>query len=104
MVGKGFVVVFIYGFCEDSCVWEEFSLDLVEEKYKVIIIDFFGFGSLVVWFNVMIVDMVDVVYVVLQDLKQDKVIMIGYFMGGYVSLVFVEKYFDMLLGLGMFYL
>ncbi|MBX2875468.1 MAG: alpha/beta hydrolase [Saprospiraceae bacterium] len=102
-VGKGPAVVLIHGFCEDSRVWEEFSLDLVEEKYKVIAIDLPGFGSSDVWPDVTIADMAGAVHAVLQDLKQDKVIMIGHSMGGYVGLAFAEKHPEMLIGLGMFH-
>lgn len=102
-VGKGPAVVLIHGFCEDSRMWEEFSLDLVEEKYKVITIDLPGFGQSSVWPNVSIADMAGAVHAVLQELKLDKVIMIGHSMGGYVSLAFAEKHPEYLIGMGMFH-
>ena len=33
--GKGPTVVLLHGFCEDSRVWEDFKVDLIEEKYRV---------------------------------------------------------------------
>lgn len=42
--GKGFLVVLIYGFCSDNCIWEDFKQDFLEENYKVVMIDLFGFG------------------------------------------------------------
>jgi len=42
--GKGYPIVLIHGFCEDSRMWDEFKLDLIEEQFKVITIDLPGFG------------------------------------------------------------
>lgn len=102
-VGKGAAVVLLHGFCEDSRMWEDFSQDLVEEKYRVITIDLPGFGQSAVWPDVRIADMAEAVDAVLKELKQDKVIMIGHSMGGYVSLAYAEKYPEKLIGLGLFH-
>ena len=102
-VGKGAAVLLIHGFCEDSRMWEDFSQDLVEEKYKVITIDLPGFGQSDVWSDVSIADMAEAVHAVLQELKQEKVILIGHSMGGYVGLAFAEKHSEMLAGLGLFH-
>ncbi len=101
--GKGLAVVLLHGFCEDSRIWEDFRNDLVEEKYKVVTIDFPGFGESSVWEDVSIDDMADAVDAVIEELKQEKVIMIGHSMGGYVSLAFAEKYPEKLLGMGLFH-
>lgn len=101
--GKGIAVVLLHGFCEDSRMWEDFKLDLVEEKYKVITIDLPGFGKSTVWPGVSISDMAAAVDAVLKELKLEKVILIGHSMGGYVSLAFAEKHGKKLIGLGMFH-
>ena len=93
-VGKGAAVLLIHGFCEDSRMWEDFSQDLVEEKYKVITIDLPGFGQSDVWSDVSIADMAEAVHAVLQVLKQDKVILIGHSMGGGVSTLFAGTWPD----------
>lgn len=101
--GKGPAVVFLHGFCEDSRIWEDFKLDLIEEKYRVIVIDLPGFGQSDVIENISIAEMADAVFAVLDSLKLSEVVLIGHSMGGYVSLAFAEKYPDRLLGLGMFH-
>ncbi|HHH50144.1 MAG TPA: alpha/beta fold hydrolase, partial [Saprospiraceae bacterium] len=46
--GKGFPVVLLHGFCEDSSIWDEFIEDLVK-SYQIIRIDNPGFGKTDVW-------------------------------------------------------
>ena len=43
--GKGTAVALVHGFCEDSSIWEEFRLDLLEENYRIVRIDLPGFGK-----------------------------------------------------------
>lgn len=102
--GKGILVVLLYGFCEDYKIWEEFQNDLCEEFYQVIVIDLFGFGVFDVVEGIIIEGMARWVYVLLQELGVGLVVFIGYFMGGYVGLVFVWLFLEVLLGLGFFYL
>lgn len=101
--GRGVAVVLLHGFCEDSRVWEDFKPDLVEEKLRVITIDLPGFGQSAVWPGVSIADMAEAVGAVLEELKLDKVVLIGHSMGGYVGLAFAEKYPEKLIGLGLFH-
>ena len=101
--GKGPVVVLLHGFCEDSRVWEDFKLDLIEEKHRVITIDLPGFGQSEVIESVSIKIMADAVAAVLKSLGLEEVVLIGHSMGGYVGLAFAEHYPDYLLGLGLFH-
>lgn len=101
--GKGPTVVFLHGFCEDSRIWEDFTLDLIEEKFRVVVIDLPGFGQSEVIEDITMAGMSKVVLAVLDALKLNQVVLIGHSMGGYVSLAFAEQYPDRLIGLGMFH-
>lgn len=101
--GKGPAVVLLHGFCEDSRIWEDFKMDLIEEKYRVIVIDLPGFGQSEVIPDISIAGMAEAVLTVLNTLKLDQVVLIGHSMGGYVGLAFAEQYPHRLSGLGMFH-
>ena len=101
--GKGTAVVFLHGFCEDSSVWDEFKLDLLEEKYRVICIDLPGFGNSEVLSNISVETSAEIVHSVTEQLNIEQIILIGHSMGGYVSLSFAKKYPNKLLGLGLFH-
>ena len=101
--GKGPAVVLLHGFCEDSRIWEDFKADLLEEKYRVVLIDLPGFGQSDVVQDISIAEMSEAVIAVLDALKLKEVILIGHSMGGYVSLALAENYAERLAGLGMFH-
>ena len=101
--GRGVAVVLLHGFCEDSCIWDEFKLDLLEKKYRVICIDFPGFGESALVKNLSIPYVVDAVQAVVDKLGLKKIILVGHSMGGYVSLAYAKKYPTFLQGLGLFH-
>jgi pimeloyl-ACP methyl ester carboxylesterase len=101
--GRGKVVVLLHGFCEDSNIWEDFKVDLIEEKYRVVCIDLPGFGKSGVEAPCSIADMADAVAHVLDTLNITTCTLIGHSMGGYVALAFAEKYAHLLNGLGLFH-
>lgn len=101
--GRGAAIVLLHGFCEDSSIWDDFKLDLLEKKYRVVCIDFPGFGKSEVVNNLSIEYMADAVYAVANQLNLKDTILVGHSMGGYVSLAFAKKYPDFLKGLGIFH-
>lgn len=101
--GKGFPVIFIHGFCEDSHMWDDFKQDLLEEKFKVIAIDLPGFGKSSVVLDPSIDIYAQAVLKVIKTLKIDSCILIGHSMGGYVALAIAEIKPELLLGLGLFH-
>ena len=101
--GKGFPVLLVHGFCEDSNMWEELKNDLLEEQYRVIRIDLPGFGKSEVIPDISIKEMAKVVNVVAIHLKIQKAIFIGHSMGGYVGLAYAEQYPEQLSGLSLFH-
>lgn len=101
--GRGKIVVFLHGFCEDSSVWDEFKKDLVEEKYRVVCVDLPGFGQSDPIVPFSISDMADAVAELLEHLSISECTLIGHSMGGYVGLAFAKKYPHLLNGLGLFH-
>ena len=101
--GRGAAIVLLHGFCEDSCIWDDFKLDLLEKKYRVVCIDFPGFGGAEVVESLSIEYMADVVHAVVSELNIKEFVLVGHSMGGYVSLAFAKKYPDLLKGLGLFH-
>ena len=101
--GRGKAVVLVHGFCEDSSVWEEFKLDLLEKKFRVVCVDLPGFGDSEVVDGLTIDGMAEAVKAVVDHLKLEEVVLIGHSMGGYTGLAFARMYPDFLKGLGIFH-
>lgn len=101
--GKGFPVVFVHGFCEDSRMWDDFKQDLLEEKFKVIAIDLPGFGLSSIATEPSIDTYAKAVLSVLKTLKINSCIIIGHSMGGYTALAIAEMKPKLLQGLGIFH-
>lgn len=99
--GRGTPVVLIHGFCEDSSMWNDFKTDLIEEHERVLCPDLPGFGHSDVVEDVTIEYMADAIKAILDNIQQEKAIVIGHSMGGYVALAFAKKYPEYLLGLGL---
>ena len=102
--GKGTIIVFLHGFCEDKNIWFEFSKYFLEQAFRVIAIDLPGFGNSSVIEGVRIQDMATSVNNLLQNIAPEHpCILIGHSMGGYVSLAYAELFPKHLLGLGIFH-
>ncbi len=101
--GRGQAIVFVHGFCEDSDVWDEFKMDLLEKKYKVVCVDLPGFGESEVMNNLSIEGMADTVKAVVDHLNLFEIVLVGHSMGGYTAFKFAEKYPEVLKGLGIFH-
>lgn len=101
--GRGYPVLLLHGFCEDSQMWEEFKVDLLEERYKVIRIDMPGFGKSDLLSELSIVKMAHIVNAVIDQLKIDQFIFVGHSMGGYIGLAYAEHYTERLSGLCLFH-
>lgn len=100
--GKGFPLVFIHGFCEDSTLWNDFTIPFLA-TYQVISIDLPGFGQSQVQTKATINNYAEAVKTVLDELKITNCIMIGHSMGGYTTLAFAECYPEILSGFCLFH-
>lgn len=101
--GKGYPILLLHGFCFDSAVWDDFQLDLIEEKYKVVRLDLPGFGKSDVWPDITIDKMAEVVKAVIDELKITRFVLVGHSMGGYVGLSFARQFPTYLDGLSLFH-
>lgn len=101
--GKGFPVVLLHGFCEDSRMWEDFKVDLLEESYRVITVDFPGFGHSAPVPAPSIEYYARAVAHVLALRGVERTVVVGHSMGGYVALALAELVPERLAGLGMFH-
>ncbi len=99
--GTGVPLVLLHGFCEDSTIWDEFIT--YYDNIRVIRVDLSGHGQSEVLPEDDIMLMAESVKAVLDALSVTRCVMVGHSMGGYVATAFVEKWPDMLTGLGMFH-
>lgn len=101
--GEGAPIVFIHGFGEDSSVFDEITLPLVN-NYKVYIIDLPGvngapFNKELSFWN--IDDYATLIHDFINDVIKEKVTIFGHSMGGYISLSLASQYPEDLLGFGL---
>jgi pimeloyl-ACP methyl ester carboxylesterase len=100
-LGQGPALVLIHGFGEDSTIWQNQAAHLAE-NYRLIMPDVPGSGlSAALEGNPSIEDFAEAIKAVLQ--KEDIITctMLGHSMGGYIALVYAEKYPASLNGLGL---
>ncbi|MCB0635781.1 MAG: alpha/beta fold hydrolase [Lewinella sp.] len=101
--GKGEPVVLIHGFCEDSRVWEDFKFDLIEEHYRVVMVDLPGFGKSAALAEPSIDHYAGAVWAILDHLGIERSVVIGHSMGGYTALAMLDQQPDRILGMGLFH-
>ena len=102
VLGKGFPIVFIHGFCEDRSMWNDF-IQPFSKKYQVITIDIGGFGETELATSVTIEGMAEQINAVLVTEKIEKCVFVGHSMGGYVGTAFAELFTKKLEGLCLFH-
>ncbi len=101
--GTGPAVYLLHGFCEDQRVWEQFSGPLVNAGFQVVTIDLPGFGQSDTILPASIADMSEMVEQLRHELHDDRIVLVGHSMGGYITLAYAEKYPDRLKGWGLFH-
>ena len=103
-LGSGSPIIFLHGFCEDKNIWANYQMQFINSGYRVITVDLPGFGQSSVIEGVSIETMANAVYAVVEQvLSNQKIVLIGHSMGGYVTLAFAEQYPQALAGIGMFH-
>ena len=101
--GHGPVVVLLHGYLETLKVWNSLVDDL-KDDFRIIAPDLPGHGHSQVSENVQTMDsMAESVKHLLDHLNITKCFMVGHSMGGYVTLAFLEKYPQYLLGISLFH-
>ncbi|MBK5279469.1 MAG: alpha/beta hydrolase [Bacteroidia bacterium] len=100
--GKGPVLVFLHGFCENHEIWDDF-IPTLSLHFKVITLDLPGFGespSLKTAFTIKEVSQAVIAF--LELLHIQKSIIIGHSLGGYIALALAEERPDLVEGLCLF--
>ncbi len=95
-------LVFVHGFCEDSCLWQEMASHLAT-TYRIICPDLPGFGQSATLPNWKMEDAATMLSVILDKEGVAHCCLIGHSLGGYVALAFAEAYPQRLLGLCLFH-
>ena len=100
--GKGPCLLFLHGFCEDSSMWDDFSVGF-QKSYSVLRPDLPGFGISEAYETISVEAMAEALNAVLENEKIENCVLIGHSMGGYVAMAFAEKYAAKLKGLCLFH-
>jgi pimeloyl-ACP methyl ester carboxylesterase len=101
--GSGRPVVFLHGYLETGEVWESLA-ERMEGRFRIIIMDLPGHGDSEVQGEIHTMEfLAGAVKEVLRDAGEEKVMMVGHSLGGYVTLAFVELYPEILTGYVLFH-
>lgn len=102
--GKGKIIVLLHGFGEDKNIWQN-QIDLLKPKYQIIIPDLPGSGnsSLLEGNNISIDDYANWLFKFINHVvpPQQKIILLGHSMGGYITLAYAKKYSKTLTAFGL---
>lgn len=93
--GKGKIIVLLHGFGEDKNIWQN-QINLLKTKYQIIVPDLPGSGnsSLLEGNNISIDDYANWLFEFINHVvpPQQKIILLGHSMGGYITLAYAKKY------------
>lgn len=103
VTGTGRSVVLLHGYLEAGEVWKPLSKEL-EKEFRIIAIDLPGHGDSGVKGDRHTMEfLAGAVRRVISDAGEEKIVMVGHSLGGYVALAFVEIYPEMLAGYVLFH-
>jgi len=100
--GKGYPVVLVHGFAEDSDVWK-YQREILSANYRLIIPDLPGAGASGLTDTFSMELAADCIRQILRQENIERTILIGHSMGGYITLAFAEKYAGCLQAFGLFH-
>ena len=102
--GKGKIIVLLHGFGEDKNIWQN-QINLLKTKYQIIVPDLPGSGnsSLLEGNNISIDDYANWLFEFINHVvpPQQKIILLGHSMGGYITLAYAKKYSKTLTAFGL---
>ncbi len=101
--GAGRTVVLLHGYLEAGEVWAPLS-ETLEEEFRIIAVDLPGHGDSEVKGDSHTMEfLAGAVRAVVADAGEDRIVLVGHSLGGYVALAFVEMYPEMLAGYVLFH-
>lgn len=99
--GDGEKLVLLHGFCETHEIWNKIA-PLLAENFQVITVDLPGFGDSPLPSEDISIDIIaEKISRWLQIITDEKVILMGHSLGGYITLAMIEKYPEQLKGFGL---
>jgi len=101
--GKGKPIILLHGYMEAGEVWESLA-ERLEGDYRIIIPDLPGHGESGVKSEVHTMEfLASAMREVIVDAGENRVLIVGHSLGGYVTLAFVEMYPELLSGYVLFH-
>lgn len=101
--GKGNVLLWVHGFCEDGSMWDGFA-DAYMDNYRVIVVDLPGYRNSKRTHEHLSIELfADYLRAVLDHAGVEMATVIGHSMGGYTALAFAERYPESIEKLVMFH-
>ncbi|MDZ7633767.1 MAG: alpha/beta hydrolase [Bacteroidales bacterium] len=102
VTGKGKTLVLLHGYLETGDVWQPFA-DMLSEEFRIVTVDLPGHGDSEVKGQVHSMEfLARAVRAVMSDAGENRVLMIGHSLGGYVTLAFAELFPELLSGFVLF--
>lgn len=99
--GTGIPIILLHGFCGSSDYWKKTATEL-SGHYRVIMPDLRGHGLTDAPVGPYSIDqMADDIAQLADKLELDRFVLLGHSLGGYITLSFLERYGDRLLGAGL---
>lgn len=101
--GRGRPVILLHGYLETGEVWDSLA-EMMEEKFRIISVDLPGHGDSEVQGEIHTMEfLAGAVREVMKDTGEERVMMVGHSLGGYVTLAFAELFPDLLSGYVLFH-
>lgn len=103
-IGAGPIVFLVHGFPLNGEIWNR-QVDFLSSRYRLIIPDLPGNGISPIIPDMSMEGIAEALKELFDKIKNtadDKLVMIGHSMGGYMTLAFAEKYPQILKGIGLF--
>lgn len=99
--GQGMPVIFVHGFAEDGNIWKQ-QIDSLKGHYRLIVPDLPGSGKSDFLSNANIEIFAEIIKTIIdKESKDEKVVLFGHSMGGYITLALAEKYPELLKAFGL---
>lgn len=100
--GNGQPVFLIHGFGEDGQIWNH-QVEHLKNKFRIIVPDLPGSGKSAMIDDMSIEGMAEVIHAIIREEDIDTCSIIGHSMGGYITLAFMEEYWNHVSAFGLFH-